>query len=858
MKKRVFVFIFVAFLICAVGPAHKKAFLFAKESEAFGEKDIIFGITSEEEEYLETLRGKKLILGVTENSAFDIDDEGNAIGTAVPLLRFMEYELDLDIEVVKTDWKEGLLRTKNQSLDFIFDYDVGKAENNKDDNTEKDGYSGGRDGKGLFCSEPIYESSVLMLVNQNNYSHNADELSGIKVGLVNDCPSTDYIMPYLSAVSEILYFESTQDMLKELKEQNIDACFITENAASAVYTDYELLAVGIFSQIRIPLGFATGNEEYKRIIEIFNRFLVATEEGDDFRKQINIERERYDIELFVNNEKKLIEEIKNKYKSVSYYAGEGMNLPVSYTEDGEIKGIVPEMFGFFSSITGIDFKAEENISSQWEAEEALLRGDINLSTGIIINQDNRDDFGFSESFYGGHLCVIGNLNDEEISRDEIKKNYWGCLAGVKPLLKSTLFEERVLVYDSVPELILAVNQGEIRGAVVNQGVLDFYNMQKEKKSIKRLTDISIPCSERISFRKSDSELGELVKKLVHVYRVHYPDYVENRNDEMVNYRNELVGYYSREVSLRNRLIAAAFIAAACLLAIVCIIYFTSGKIRRLNTKLKTLAQSNDKVDIIEVDLNKNEIKSSSGFEIFGLNPAGGKEQETTKLSELSEKTGFDFKKHYEAILSRNRDCFEMEYEIRGKDRSCYLREIGNYSGKYIVSTLFDISHEKEENKRLRKRAEIDGLTGLYNRSIFEEKICGIVERYPEELGVFAFINLNKFKQINDTYGHAVGDDILLSFGASIKKLSEGRDDTVVFRIGGDEFGAFRGNIRSKEEEEKFYSELGSLTMGAEAEGEHISAAYSLGISVYNRDAVALKDLMECADQAMYECKKNSG
>lgn len=162
---------------------------------------------------------------------------------------------------------------------------------------------------------------------------------------------------------------------------------------------------------------------------------------------------------------------------------------------------------------------------------------------------------------------------------------------------------------------------------------------------------------------------------------------------------------------------------------------------------------------------------------------------------------------------------------------------------------------EEAVKKERLSKDLDVLTGLYNRNIFQAKICEIVERSPEALGVFAFIDMDRLKKINLHFGRKTGDEILLKLAQQLQGLTEG-EDRVAFRMGGDDFGIFCGNLKGQEEVRQFCHSLRDLTLQVNAEGERIMANFSIGVSIFNQDAYSLLELMECADEAMSCCKEN--
>lgn len=162
-----------------------------------------------------------------------------------------------------------------------------------------------------------------------------------------------------------------------------------------------------------------------------------------------------------------------------------------------------------------------------------------------------------------------------------------------------------------------------------------------------------------------------------------------------------------------------------------------------------------------------------------------------------------------------------------------------------ISGIIAESRLKEEEMRI--MAEIDGMTGLYNKSKYLEMVS---QPYTtEEQIAVIFWDINDLKRINDTYGHETGDQLIISITESIKKISSSSEK--VYRIGGDEFvmilrGGSEASVSAKISE--WRSILSGKTIG---DGIPVSAAvgYACG-SGKNLDA-----LIKAADEMMYENKR---
>ncbi len=165
---------------------------------------------------------------------------------------------------------------------------------------------------------------------------------------------------------------------------------------------------------------------------------------------------------------------------------------------------------------------------------------------------------------------------------------------------------------------------------------------------------------------------------------------------------------------------------------------------------------------------------------------------------------------------------------------------------------------RQEKEVLEVYAYHDELTGLPNRLLFNDRLeQGIkkAKRNSAILGIF-FIDLNKFKYINDTLGHEVGDYVLKTVGNLMQKCM--RDEDTLSRIGGDEFTIIMQDINRPEDTLLLANKiLDTIHKPISYKGINLSISASIGISIYpdNHDDAA--KLLQYADLAMYEAKKST-
>jgi diguanylate cyclase (GGDEF)-like protein/PAS domain S-box-containing protein len=176
--------------------------------------------------------------------------------------------------------------------------------------------------------------------------------------------------------------------------------------------------------------------------------------------------------------------------------------------------------------------------------------------------------------------------------------------------------------------------------------------------------------------------------------------------------------------------------------------------------------------------------------------------------------------------------------------------------RLYVLVLNDITEQKRAEQELRYLANYDTLTSLPNRSLLSERLSRAIVRARRENGRVAvlFIDLDRFKDINDSLGHATGDRILRAAAARVQQ-TVGAQHTVA-RLSGDEFTVVLEDINSAQDAEDIAQQIITAFMQPLSFGERLelSVSPSIGISLYPDHAQVPTDLLKHADTAMYQAK----
>lgn len=177
--------------------------------------------------------------------------------------------------------------------------------------------------------------------------------------------------------------------------------------------------------------------------------------------------------------------------------------------------------------------------------------------------------------------------------------------------------------------------------------------------------------------------------------------------------------------------------------------------------------------------------------------------------------------------------------------------------KHYVCILNDVTQRREMERQLLKQATHDSLTQLPNRVLFMDRVEQAILRAKKKKKMFAFLflDLDRFKMINDTLGHTIGDKLLQVI--SNRLLIATNDFDTVARIGGDEFVILLQDIGSEDQAQQMAEEVLQSVEKPTQIGQHsLRVTGSIGISFYPKDGIDYESLMKNADLSMYHAKDN--
>ncbi|MCB1959624.1 MAG: diguanylate cyclase [Rhodocyclaceae bacterium] len=182
---------------------------------------------------------------------------------------------------------------------------------------------------------------------------------------------------------------------------------------------------------------------------------------------------------------------------------------------------------------------------------------------------------------------------------------------------------------------------------------------------------------------------------------------------------------------------------------------------------------------------------------------------------------------------------------------------GNFAGYHGIGS--EVTEQMRGSEQFRQLAYHDTLTGLPNRRLLDDRLHLAIaqsSRRGQQLAVM-LVDLDRFKTINDTAGHAIGDLVLVAIARRLQSATRASD--TVARLGGDEFVVILPDIETESAARRVADKMvESLVAPVEADGKHYRLGGSIGVAIYPDDGNTARTLLARADAAMYEAKRQGG
>ncbi len=504
--------------------------------------------------------------------------------------------------------------------------------------------------------------------------------------------------------------------------------------------------------------------------------------------------------------------------------------PLQYTDkNNEVQGISKRMLEEIAEMTGLAFEYKLYDS----LDEAFASG-ADIFFGIPKNYAPPGMILSSPYLKSETILYINSA----VKQNDLQDKRYAAVKG--SALPEGIKKENAIYYDTREESLDAVEKGQADYGYGNAYSVAFYTLQNHYKDIVTIPKGKESREYSMGFLNNNDEL------LISIINKSISEIDER---QINNWILDIAASVERKISLSmvmnvygQEILAAVLVITGVLLFSIIANIRANQKLAIQNRRYEKLAEIANEY-FYEYFVKGNGLQlSSKCIQLFGTEEA---------FNEAS------------AILKKVLSDQEMKGQIAeiklplanggiGIFKTINLSvndEKGNL--EYIIGKLVDITEEAAEKEILINKAQIDGLTGLYNPVTARELIMNrISNKNKNTVDAFILIDIDLFKNINDTYGHLTGDQVLIHVAKSLKLAFRNTD--IIGRIGGDEFCVYMKEIPSLDFVQIKCQQLNSLFYNAV---EDIPISVSIGVALVNEEKI-YENLFGKADKALYEAKRN--
>jgi diguanylate cyclase (GGDEF)-like protein len=500
--------------------------------------------------------------------------------------------------------------------------------------------------------------------------------------------------------------------------------------------------------------------------------------------------------------------------------------PLYYVdENGQVKGITKDVLDTISNMTGLVFSYQ-----LYDTIAEVYNSDADIIAGIPYYHVPEHMFK-SIPYLETETIIYMNSSVDPNELDD--KKY----AAIKDFdLPEGINSENVVYFKNREDCMDAVNAGHADYGYGNSYSVAFYTLRNNYKNIIMIPEKKEVREYCIGFLKDDRILLSIINKSISAIDDSLMRTMILKAATQIDRKvtvHMIIDAYGVQIAA-----VILFSIAIQLISIVRIIK-AKNEIKIQNERYQMLAQISNEyfyeyyVKKRYLELSENSVESFGKDNLNKLkslfNDAALKKENSIPIIELSLANGnMGYFKSVNSFI----------YDEKGRIHS-------------IIGKLIDVSKEEAEKKELIKKSEIDGLTGIYNAITTRNLITDrIKDTAANKRDAMILIDCDKFKDVNDTYGHLQGDKVLVNVSNSLKQTFRKTD--VIGRIGGDEFCVYMLDVPS----EDFVVSKCQQFMELEnrLNQEHLTTV-SIGVSLLENEK-SYDELFKKADKALYEAKNN--
>ena len=807
---------------------------------------------------------EKIRVGIYEMDGFHYHNiDGELVGYGIDYLKVLAEVAGWEYEFVKVDdFMDGCNKLERGKIDLIAPAMMTDARRAK-----------------FAFSELSFGTEYSVLITSegksNLYYEDYETFNGMKVAVLEGYPLTEYFISYMQMhgfEAELVYYKSADESHLALKNKLVDAAV---DSIMDVRKGETLLAR--FSPQ--PFYFMMNKEDSELQIAL-NEAMQQVQNTyptllDDLLKE---HYPIYEQQFYTREEATYIKDARTL--RVAYVPE---RKPLSYTDaNGEFAGISREIFDKVAELSGFNFEYVALPVGEVDYE-FFVENQIDLVTGVEYNSANRETRGISLSRpYISTRKVMVSQQDFKYKPEKIYK--LAVALGSRTIhetLQSKYSNLKIVDYPNNESCFRALFKGDVDMLIQNQYVVEgmlskpLYSsfevvpLDGLKEELCFSTIVSFDGSDAMSTEESEVIIGILNKAIAQISSVEVDNMVVRGVLEH-QYESDLIDFL-----YNYRFTITVLVLVLAVGTVLFCVYRKEKKYYRLieeeenrrmalqQKRYQTVIDCSEDM-IYEISLNgeanmgSDKIKDKFGWEI----PKEVKELDFAKAMEILHVHPDDEPVFRQTMLANGIGKFDEQVLRIGKTDGTYLwckvsRTLLMDENNNVVSILgkiADVDEEVKEKMKLERRSRTDPLTGLLNKVTFEKEVRDYVDKHSTENACFIFLDMDHFKEINDRFGHGVGDQVIKETAKKMQLLFANFD--LVSRFGGDEFCVFVKEMPRDTLIDRLKFAVKKMEQEYPYEGGCVKISASIGVAYCKKNRSTYKELMEVADEAVYQAKAN--
>lgn len=544
------------------------------------------------------------------------------------------------------------------------------------------------------------------------------------------------------------------------------------------------------------------------------------------------------------------EYIRNK-KTLTVLVRDGY-APIQYINDeGNVAGIGNDVLKNIQEKTGLEL--EYVFAKDYEEYVSLIKEQkVDMILSMQYEYDIAKELGvtLSNPYIEGNEVVV---NNKKLSGTNIEDKIIAVSKEYSSMTDKLVAKDKIRYYDNAKECLDAVESGKCDYYYGDSYTVPYYQNLRNYDNINTLYT-SNQKKIRYSFglvKEDNVYLATIINKSIRI--------IQKQNlDEYIYVNAQQKVEFSLWNVIKENWVVSIIVIMSLISAFICAVYIYYRNQMRLKKKVeleykryRSLSEVMKEI-IFEYNYVQDTLKlSKEAVDTFGSQ--GIIENYFIVKDQQHSKEMF-----YQCLLKKEDTDCDIEMQLVDGSSQWYhivMKVIkDNEQVVYAIGRLKNIQQEKMDKDLLLKKSTMDYLTNVYNGETCKKNITEILENDIKHTHALCMIDVDCFKNINDTYGHYTGDQVLVKISDYLKKSFE--HDGIIGRIGGDEFLVFLPNILSQEQVEEKIRSL--ITRIANDDGKSLEVALptiSVGIALIQGKS-SYVEVFKKADEMLYKAKKS--